>query len=149
MLLSARLRGLGTVLPALVASRADVSRLDFRVHLFDVDLNRHLTNSRYNQLMDVGRLDLLTRSRLLVPMLRSGTVPMAVGIELVFRRELPLGQRFVLETRVTGEERRAVLLRQRFLVGDREHAVAVVKMLCVRGGRAVAPDLLRPLIAGG
>lgn len=142
-MLTGRLRALGVAGRALLAPRSTVSTLSFRVLPTDVDLNVHLTNSRYPQLMDMGRLDLLTRGRVLGRMMREGARPMAVEVHLRFLRELPLGARFRLHTRLTGTDRKAVVFEQRFLSGPSadpvEHAVGTVKVLVVQDG-VVRPE---------
>lgn len=145
-MLSGRLRALGVLAAALPAPRATVSRLEFRVWPTDVDLNVHLTNSRYPQLMDLGRLDLLVRSGVLGRMLLTDARPIAVETGVVFQRELRLGALFSLETRAVGRDRKAVVFEQRFLVKDDAHAVGRVKVLVVRRGKVIEPKLLAGLL---
>jgi acyl-CoA thioesterase FadM len=142
MLITARVRGIAAAAAAL-ADRARgapdrlQSRLFFRVLPTDLDLNLHLTNSRYAQWMDVGRLDLLLRAGLVGELWRTGTSPVVVEFTTQFRRELRLGQRVEVVTEAVRREGRALWLEQTFRVGPTVHAVARVKLLAVRGGRAV------------
>jgi YbgC/YbaW family acyl-CoA thioester hydrolase len=145
VLLSPRLRALSVLPGALLGPPATASMLRFRVRLFDVDLNVHLTNSRYPQLMDAGRLDLLLRARMLWPLLKDGVTPLVVESTIQFRRELKLGVAFELHTRITGLHRRAVLVEQRFVVGEKEHARATVRLLLSRGGRIIDPSPYLPV----
>lgn len=146
MMLSGRIRGLVVLAQAWWAPRANVSRLHLRVLPTDVDLNVHLTNSRYPQLMDIGRMDMLVRSGTGQAMHKAGINPVLVESNLAFKRDLPLGVRFTLETRVVGRDRKALVIEQRFLVGDAVHAIGTVKMVCVRQGKVVEPTVLESLI---
>lgn len=146
MMLTGRLRAVGVLVRGLMAPKATVSRLPLVVRLTDVDLNVHLTNSRYPQLMDLGRLDLLVRSGVAGALAKQRQRPILVETHLRFLRDLPLGTSFVLETTLVGVERRAAVFRQRFLVREREHAVATAKVVVLAGGRVVQPDLLKVLL---
>ncbi len=147
MMITGRLRAARVLAQAWLAPTTQISRLHFRVLLTDVDLNAHLTNSRYPQIMDLGRLDLLVRSGVARELMRRRQNPVMVESQLRFSRELPLGIAYVLETRAVSVERRSVVFRQRFLVGDREHAVATVKVVLLAQGRVTRPDALASLVA--
>jgi acyl-CoA thioesterase FadM len=149
MMLTGRARAIGVLARGWWAPRATVSRLQFRVLPTDVDLNVHLTNSRYPQLMDMGRLDLLLRAGWHRLPRSERPWPVAVEITQRFRLELRLGQRFTLETRATGRVRRALVFEQRFLVGDVVHAEAEVRVVVLRGGRVVDPGALVALLGVG
>jgi acyl-CoA thioesterase FadM len=145
-MLTPRLRALAVVARGLAGPKELVSRLPLRVWPTDVDLNVHLTNSRYAALMDLGRLDLLLRSGVARSMFLTDARPIAVEVRLRFAKELRLGQRFTLETRVVGRERKAVVVEQRFLVGDEVHAVGTVSLVLLRRGKVIEPRLLAPLL---
>ncbi len=146
MMLSGRIRGLVFLARAWWAPHANVSRLRFRVMPTDVDLNVHLTNSRYPQLMDIGRMDMLVRSGTGKIMHQAGIAPVLVESNIAFKRDLPLGVGFTLETRVIGRDRKALVVEQRFLVGDAVHAIGTVKMVCVLKGKVVEPSVFASLI---
>lgn len=146
MMLTGRLRALVHLARAWWAPHAKVSRLAMRVLPTDVDLNVHLTNSRYPQLMDIGRMDLLVRSGTGHTMHKAGIAPVLVESNIVFKRDLPLGTRFTLETRVVGRDRKALVVEQRFLVGETVHAIGTVKMVCVLKGKVVEPTVFASLL---
>lgn len=147
MMITGRLRAVAVFARAWFAPRSNVSRLTMVVRLTDIDMNLHLTNSRYPQLMDLGRLDLLVRSGAGKAMHDAGLGTVLVESSLAFKRDLPLGARFVLETRVVGRDRKSVVFEQRFLVGDRVHAVGQAKMVLTRDHKVVEPTPLEALIA--
>ncbi|MCA9572272.1 MAG: acyl-CoA thioesterase, partial [Myxococcales bacterium] len=145
-MITGRLRALRVLAAGALRPSATVSELAFRVLPTDVDLNVHLTNSRYPQMMDLGRMDLLVRSGVGRAMSKASTWPVMVDLDLKFRRELRLGTAYTLQTRVTGQRRKAVIFEQRFLVGERLHAVGHATVVCLHGGKVVAPDVFAGLL---
>ncbi len=145
-MLTQRLR-VARVFAAALGERQPISRLARRVAVVDCDLNRHMTNSRYPDYLDLGRWDLMLRSGAGGALLRARQKPVVVELNLRFRRELPYGARFVLDSRLVAIEGKAVRFAQTFLVGDRIHAEATVTSLVLAGGRVVAPDVLSPFVA--
>lgn len=122
---------LGTVL-ARATLGAKVSLLDevrtsFLVTPWDSDVNRHLNNGRYLQVMDVGRFDLVARSGLGPELARRRWVPVVGGVHMEFLRELPLFARFTVATRIVGWDHRWFYVEQRFLVGGRLAAIGRVQ----------------------
>jgi acyl-CoA thioesterase FadM len=142
VLLSSRVRGVSTFAAALLAPPSDVSRVPFVVRWFDLDTNLHLTNGRYGQLMDVGRIDLFTRCPPLRAAFRAGLRPLVVEQTLRFRRDLPWGARFVLESAVTGRDRKALVITQRFLWNDEERVVGVTKVVLRGKDGVVEPGVI-------
>ncbi len=149
MLLSSRLRAMGAFADALTGPVRRVSELSFTVRPWDIDLNVHLTNGRYPQLMDAGRLHLLVSSGATSQLLRDRTRPIAVEQHLVFKRELGLGARFTLRTEVTGRDRKALVFTQRFLVGDRLHAEGTVNVVLLGPDGVVSPEAIQALLWDG
>jgi acyl-CoA thioesterase FadM len=94
--------------------RRGASLLHFRVLPTDLDPNLHMNNGRYLTIMDLGRLDLVLRSGLWRPMWRNGWAPMAGSVAIRFRRELRLGDRFALQTRIATWSDTAAVMEQTF-----------------------------------
>ena len=93
----------------------DESLVHFRVWPHDLDPSMHMNNGRYLALMDLGRLDMLARSGLLAAAWRNQWTPIASGIQIRFRRELRLWQKFRLETRLVSWQSQLVVMEQRFI----------------------------------
>lgn len=124
-----------------------VSRLNYRVGVSDSDMNRHLTNSRYFNYMDLGRWDWLMRSGLLKSaLLNEGVRPMVVDIHIQYKRELPFMAGFTLDTRCVGREGKTLLVEQHFLRGDKVHTRAELKILTVAKGKVIDPAPLMSLV---
>ena len=80
----------------------DESVVRFTVLPHDCDLNFHLNAGRFVSFMDVARLELIARTRLLGPMLRRGWRPVMGGAVVRFRRSVLPFQRFDVRSRVVG-----------------------------------------------
>lgn len=125
----------GRMIPAVVRGlrgdvihpeRALVSR--FRVLPHDIDVNLHLNNGRYLQLMDVNRLEWLLRTRVLPIILKNGWKPILGSTAIQFRRELRIWETGVISTRLVGWDDRWVYLEHRIdTTGGRPVALALAK----------------------
>jgi acyl-CoA thioesterase FadM len=71
-----------------------------RVWPNDLDLNMHATSGRYLTFMDVGRIDLLARMRLLRKVTRLGWRPIVGGSMITYRKSLLPFERFVVKSRI-------------------------------------------------
>jgi len=114
-----------------------LSRLTFRVWPLDLDLNGHMTNSRYLALMDLGRLDLVGRSSLRSPVIRFRWRPVVGSSAIRFRRGLKPFRRFELHTHVVGWDEKWIFLEQRFVQRGELVAVGLVKACFRRSGGGI------------
>ncbi len=117
------------------------SELVMRVWPTDCDLNMHMNNSRYLALMDAGRWHYLLRTGLAAEVWRRRWAPVAVRVEIDFKKSLAPGERFRLETQTERLGERSVTMHQRFWRGDELAAEARVVCLWRHAGesQAVAP----------
>lgn len=122
----------------------DTARTRFRVLPTDLDVLRHMNNGTYLSLMDLGRMDLMLRSRVWALVAQRGWYPVVAGQTISYRRSLDPGQRFDLYTRFLGFEGRWAYLEQTFCVGERVHAQAVVRARFLRrqGGSVDTKELM-------
>lgn len=74
--------------------------LRMRVWPNDLDLNMHVNSGRYLSFMDIGRVELIARMRLLRKALGKGWRPINGGTMITFRRSLLLWERFTVRTRI-------------------------------------------------
>lgn len=105
----------------------------FRVLPTDLDINLHLNNGRYHQLIDVNRLEWLVRTRILQAALTRRWKPVLGGTLIQFRREMKLWQQGLLRTRLLGWDERWFYL---------EHVVAT------KQGKLVAQGLAKAAFRG-
>ena len=124
-------------------------RTPFRVWPSDLDLLRHVNNGTYLTIMDIARIDLLSRAGISGPLRARGWYPVVVAETITFRRSLTLFQRFEIRTEVIGWDERSV-----FLSHDVERAGKVVASAVVRGrflgrdGARVTPGQVLSLAGG-
>src|SRR5699024_8284960 len=72
-----------------VASRlsiCDSSHTASRVNLADLDVQRHMNNGRFLSIMDLGRMDLMLRSRFWDRISRQGWYPVVAGQTITYRK---------------------------------------------------------------
>jgi len=112
-----------------------VSRLQFRVLPNDLDSNLHMTNGRYWNIFDLGRLDLILRMGLGRVALREKWAPIVGAGTIQFRRELKPFQRFTLETRLVGWIGSRGIMEQR----SSDRARAEDRHPCAAGHRHLRP----------
>ena len=118
---------LGRTLPVLLRAYVGrdaslVSRVERRVRLRDLDLNRHMNQAVYAQVMEIGRADWLIRS-LALQRWRAGGISVVVASQhIVYRHELSLNTRYTLDTRALDMSGRLLRMQTNILVGARVHA---------------------------
>lgn len=103
------------------------SSLPFRVLPTDLDINMHLTNSRYFSFMDLSRVDHLmrcgawkhVRAHKLMPVLGSGSIR--------FRRAVPPFKKVDVTTRIVGVDEKWIYLEHKIVSGATVYSVAVLK----------------------
>lgn len=123
-------------------------RTPFRVLPTDLDVLRHVNNGIYLSLMDLGRVDLMTRAGLATPIRERGWYPVVVAETIQFRRSLTLFERFTIVTSVLGWDDKAFLLEQRFERGGETIALALVRArFLARAGGNVTPVEVLGLVA--
>ncbi|HEY0215790.1 MAG TPA: acyl-CoA thioesterase [Cellulomonas sp.] len=124
----------------------DTARTPMRVGLRDLDLLRHVNNGTYLTMLDLGRLDLLTRSGFWATITAKGWYPVVAGQTITYRRSLTWGQSFDLCTRILGFHDRWVYVEQTFCRGDVVHAQAIVRARFLRrSGGTVDSEEIRAI----
>lgn len=121
------------------ARRAPVGPLDptiitRRVWPGDLDLSLHMNNARYLRAADLGRIDLIMRSGFSTSMRRNGWLPALGGLQVVFRREMRLFQRYRVETRVAGWDERVLFMEHRFVAEGGRRAGETVALVLAQAG---------------
>src|ERR1700686_3646273 len=71
-----------------------------RVWPNDLDLNMHMNSGRYLSMMDIGRVEILARARMLRPVLRRRWRPMVGATFIRYRKSLLPFERFTIRSRV-------------------------------------------------
>lgn len=141
-----KLRFWWVMLQALFTRSGARGEIRFIVWPWDCDINLHLNNGNYLRFMDLGRWHWSLSSGTLVPMARAGVRPMAVGVEIKFKRALPPFARFRLVTSLDSAAGKTVRLAQRFYRGETEVAEAFVTAVFVKHGRAQELESVAPFM---
>jgi acyl-CoA thioesterase FadM len=120
------------------------STITFRVWPNDLDLNGHLTNSRYFALMDAARYDMVIRSGTWDIWKRNGWFPVVASQRIRFRRSLKTGTRYVIRSRTLGWDERNLYIGQTFEDGATVCAEATIRaaILSKDGKRVSIGDLM-------
>lgn len=140
-------RTLPAYLRARSADRTHISRLRQRVWPSQIDINLHMNQAVYAQVLEAGRLDLVVRSGALAAWRAAGTNVVVAHQNITYRRELRLGAQFLLDSRPIGVEGRLLLVEGHFLVGDRVHAIGRVGLLSVGPDGVLSGDEVAEMAA--
>jgi acyl-CoA thioesterase FadM len=96
----------------------DEDRIRMRVWPNDIDINLHMNNARYLNIMDYARTHLLARTRLLEHILHARWMPLVGAVWMTYRRSLPLFSGFWLSSRLLCWDDRWFYIEQTFTGRD-------------------------------
>lgn len=124
----------------------DTSVIRMRVLPNDLDVFGHMNNSRYLSIMDLGRLDFITRVGLTELMFRYHWFPIVGASRMQYRRSLNLWQRYEVKTRMVDWDDKWFFIEQIFVIGEQIYAVGWIKGI-VRGreGNVKPRDIIEML----
>ena len=117
-----------------IAPPGEGSSLRYRVLPSDIDLNLHMTNSRYACFADLSRLDLFVRSGMIQAAFRRDWRPMMLASKIRFRRELKTFRRFRVETKIRWWSGTSIVYEHRFLTRARDGSDILAAIALERGG---------------
>ena len=122
-----------------------------RMHVWpnDIDLNLHLNNARYLNIMDYARTHLLARTGLLVRVIHARYKPMVGAVWITYRRSLPVFSAFTLSSRLVCWDERWFYIEQTFTQRDGLAAVGWVKGILLDDRGTVAPQKVIEGVAPG
>lgn len=111
----------------------------FRVAPTDLDLNFHMNNGKYLSIMDLGRFDLLLKTKTFYGLALSGHFPVVVSESIRFKKSLAPFQRFDLVTQIESFDDRDFFISQKFRVKEagkvKTYAVGYMKGRFKKRGR--------------
>ncbi len=120
-------------------SLMESATLRMRVWPADLDINLHLTNSRYLALMDLGRIELMLRTGMMLKVMKRRWLPVVSIASIGFRCEISPFERFTLHTRILGWDEKWFYMEQRFETVRGVAAIGIVKGL-FRGPNGNVPS---------
>ncbi|MGW3964217.1 acyl-CoA thioesterase [Amycolatopsis sp. NPDC005003] len=94
----------------------------------DLDLNGHVNNGRYLSMLDLGRTDVVVRSRLFENARRHHLNAAVAGAAIRYRRPLSAGQRIRLRTRLVGWDDRSFYVAHRITARGNVASLALVRL---------------------
>jgi acyl-CoA thioesterase FadM len=114
-------------------------RLTCRCLLTDIDLNGHMTNSRYLTYMDQVRFDMELRAGRRCRFLELGIYTVVGSVSIRFRHSIMLWNKFVVTGRVVTWDDRWLYIEQKILVGTELASYAIVRTAILnKNGRVPA-----------
>ena len=125
------------MVPRLPKGGVDEYRIAFHCLPTDLDLNNHMTNSRYQNFLDMGRFNLMIRTRIWERVRAAGLSTVLGTSTIRFRREIKLWQRFEVSARLIAWDERWLYFEHRIYVNGDTAAVAIAKCAFIgKTGRA-------------
>lgn len=112
---------------------------EFSVLYTDVDIFRHMTNSRYFALMDLTRVEFLVRAGFYNAEHRHKYTGFAGLLLARFRKQLKRGDRFQIIYRIVGYTEDAIYMDVRFVKDNYIHCHAIEKQMIYELHKGVAP----------
>ena len=119
-------------------SPLDQTCLNLRVLPNDLDSNRHMNNGRYLSLMDLGRIDLMTRGGLIKLAMKNRWMPIVGSAHMRYRRPLNLWQTYQLTTQIIGWDDKWFYIEHVFKRHNKVIAVGLIQGL-LRGRKGNIP----------
>jgi acyl-CoA thioesterase FadM len=110
-------------------------RTRFHVNLLDLDMNMHMNNGRYLSLMDLGRLDLMLRSKVLWKFVKQGYFPVVSSESIRFKKSLDPFQQFDMITHIEAWDEKDFYIRQKFVRDGQVYAEGFIKGRFLQRGR--------------
>ncbi|HHO53163.1 MAG TPA: acyl-CoA thioesterase [Deltaproteobacteria bacterium] len=125
-----------------------ISRLRRRVALQHVDLNLHMNQAAYAEVMELGRTDWLLRSGAWSRWRAAGSYPVVAEQRIIYRRELKPLEAYVLDTRAVALYGRFLVFDHYMLVGNQVHTHNQIKLIFVGSDKVVGADAVSVLCRG-
>lgn len=121
----------------------DEFRLHFRCLPTDLDVNWHLTNSRYFSFMDIVRVAMMIRNGAWARFRAHKLMPVLGSSSIRYRRSVRPFQAFDVTCRVLGWDDKWIFLEHRLEVGGDLAAIAIMKAAFISpSGRVATAQLL-------
>ena len=109
----------------------------------DVDINIHLNNGRYFEIMDLGRLDLTIRIGIFRDFFLNKWQPLVTSSMIRYHRSLVLFSKYQLNTKIIGIDQKFIYIQQDFIRRDELHARGVIKDCIVKNGQIIEPTMIQ------
>ena len=122
-------------------SSADpVSRISRRVWPNEIDINLHMNQAVYAEVLELGRIDWAIRSGGWQQWRREQVKPVVAEQRVIYRRELKPLQRYIIDTRAIGFDGRLMCIEGHVLVNDRVHAKSEAKLIFIGADGVISAE---------
>ena len=121
-------------------------RLEFRCLPTDLDLNVHLTNSRFHTFMDQARFDLFLRCGVWQKLRAEGVGPVLGSSSIRFRKQVRPWQRFQVTARILSWDDRWIYMEHRLIAAGETAAIAIVNTAFVDEKGRISPERFASLM---
>ena len=130
--------------PKLTSS--DISTLDLRAGITDIDIFMELNNARYLNYLEMGRWDYSFRIGLLSLMRKNNWGVAIGGVSARYRRRIPLFRKFVLSTQMVCHDGRWFYFLQE-IHSNKKICFSALMKACItsKNGLVPAPDVVNQL----
>ncbi|HEX8410734.1 MAG TPA: thioesterase family protein [Thermoanaerobaculia bacterium] len=115
------------------------STVRFTAMPWDCDLNFHLNAGRYVSFMDIARIELLARMRILRRVLQRGWRPVVGGGTITYRRSVQPFERFRIQSRIVAWDEKWFYIEHVVSRADGSHAATGVMRTLVRDKKGGVP----------
>jgi acyl-CoA thioesterase FadM len=136
-------RFLIAIIASLVRPRIDPlgqSAIRFSVLPTDCDLNFHLNAGRLVSFMDVSRIELIGRVRILGKLVRRRWRPVMGGVTVRYRRSILPFQRFLVRSRVVGWDEKWFYIEHIAERNGQQCAIGIARTVIRTRERTATPD---------
>lgn len=114
---------------------------NFRCWPTDLDIQRHMNNGQYLSILDLARIDIISRAGLAKKLAHRGWYPVVVAETIRFKKSILLFDKFKVITKVLGWDEKAFILKQTFIRKDLPIAEAVIRIRFLKkSGGLVSPN---------
>lgn len=115
----------------------DDSEVHFHVWPNDLDLNMHMTNSRYLSVTDLARIDRIVRQGIFTHLIKRKLATVLGASYIRFRQSLNMFQRYTIKTRLIGIDEKWFYIEHRFTSKGKLVAFSIVKGLFIENGKSI------------
>ena len=113
----------------------ETCKTTFRVNFLDLDLNLHMNNGRYFSIMDLGRFDLMLKSKTFWTLMKKGYMPVVKSETMRFKKPLGLFESFDLQTTIESLDDKYFYIRQTFVKNEVIYAEGYIKGCFLKRGQ--------------
>ena len=124
----------------------DEGVLTFRCWPTDLDMNMHMTNSRYASFMDLARVSFMIRNGGWQRIRGAGLYPVLGSLSVRFRRPIKLFQKFTVSARVVSWDDRWIYIEHKMIAGGELAAPCIVNTTFLSKQSRVPTDKLMEII---